>query len=104
MTNTAKMSTDTDNHPPIKMRPYRTPFAKCLIVGKAVNDMLAANIIHPSRYPWSFPIVVVDKKDGTKRFSTDFRKLNNISKKSSWLLSVIDDMLASLGKAKYFAT
>ena len=28
--------------------------------------------------------------------------LNNISKKPCWLLPVIDDMLAALGKAKYF--
>ena len=85
------------------MKPYRAPFAKCPIVDKAVNDMLAAKFIHPSRSPWSFPIVVVDKKEGIKRFCTDFRKLNSISK-FSWLLPIIDHMLAALGKAKYFTT
>ena len=48
---TVKMSIDTDNHPPIKLRPYRTPFAKPSIAHKAGNKMLAANIIHPSRSP-----------------------------------------------------
>ena len=66
--------------------------------------MLATYITHPSRSPWSVPIVAVGKKDGTKRFCTDFRKLNNISKKPRWPLPVIDDMLAALGKAKYFTT
>ena len=80
-TNMIKMSIDTGNHPPIKLIPYRTPFAKHPIVDNAVFDMLAANIICPSRSPWSFCIVVVDKKDGTKRFCTYFRKLNNILKK-----------------------
>ena len=37
-------------------------------------------------------------------FCTDFRKLNQITKTSSWPLPVIDDMLAVLGKAKYFTT
>ena len=64
------MSIDTGNHPPIKLWPYRTPFAKHQNADKAVNDMLAANIIHPSRSPCSFPIVVIDKKDGTKGFCT----------------------------------
>ena len=96
-----KMSIDTGNHPTIKLRPYRTPFAKHPIVDKAVNYMLAANIIHPSK---SFPTVVADKKDGNKKFCTDNRKLNNISKKSSWLFPVIDEMLAALGKAKYFTS
>ena len=98
------MIIDTGNQPPIKFRPYRIPFAKCPIVDKAVNDMLATNIACPSRPPWSFPIVVIDKKDGTKRFCTDFRKLNNISGKSSWPLQVINSMLAALGRAKYFTT
>ena len=103
-TNRIKMSIDTANHPSVKLKPYRTPFAKHPIVDKVVNDMLAANIIHPSKSPWRFPVVVVDKKDDTKRFCTDYRKLNNILKKSSWSLPVIDDMLAALGKAKYFTT
>ena len=81
-TNTIMMTSDTGNHPPIKLRPYRPPFSKHPIVDKTVNDMLAANIICPSGSPWSFLIVVVDKKDGTKRLCTDFKKLNNISKKS----------------------
>ena len=91
------MSIDTGNHPPIKLRPYRTPFAKHPIVGKAVNDMLAANIIHSSISPWSFAIVAVDRNNGTRRLCT-----NNISKKSSWPLKVIDDMFSALGKEKYF--
>ena len=103
-TDTIKMSIDTSDHPPIKLEPYRTPFAKRKIVNKAIDDMLEANIICPSRSLWSFPIVVVDKKNGSKRFCTDFRKLNNITKQLSWPLPVIDDMLTSLGEAKYFTT
>ena len=102
-TDTIEMNIDTSDHPPIKLKLYRTPFAQRKIIDKAIDDMLAANIIHPSRSPWHFPIVV-DKKNGSKRFCTDFRKLNNITKQSSWPLPVIDDMPASLGEAKYFTT
>ena len=48
--------------------------------------------------------MVVDKRVGTKRYCFDFRKLNNISKKSSWPLPVIDNMLDALGKAEYFTS
>ena len=48
--------------------------------------------------------MVVDKKDGTKILCAEFRKLYNISKKSSWPLAVTDYMLAALGKAIYFTT
>ena len=60
--NTIKMSIDTCNHPPIKLRPYNLPFSIHTIVDEAVNDMLTRNIIHPSRSPRSFPIVVVNKE------------------------------------------
>ena len=50
------------------------------------------------------PIVIVDKKDGSKTFCTNFRKLNLISKKLSWPFPVIDDMLAVLGKTEFITT
>ena len=40
----------------------------------------------------------------SKRFCKDFRKINLNSKKSSWPLPVIDDMLAVLGKTEFFIT
>ena len=98
------MKVDTGDHKPIKVKPYGTPFTKRPIVDKVIDDMLAANVIQPSRSPWSFPVVLVDKKDGSKRLCTEFMKLNLISKKSSWPLPVIDDMPAVLGKAEFFMT
>ena len=91
-------------HPPIKMKPYRTPLNKRTVIDNAVDEMLEAEIIQRSRSPWSFPVVVVDKKDGSKRFCVDFRQLNKITKPISYRLPVIDDILARLGKAKYFTT
>ena len=39
-----------------------------------------------------------------ERFCVEFRKLNNITKLNSYPLPVIDDILALLGKAKYFTS
>ena len=66
--------------------------------------MLEANVIRRSKSPWSFPVVIVDKKDGSKRFCVDFRKLNQVTKANSYPLPLIDDILALLGKAKYFTS
>ena len=60
--------------------------------------MLEAKIMRRSRSDCSFPVVIVGKKDGTKRFCVDFRKLNNIRKLNSYPLPLIDDILALLGK------
>jgi len=103
-TDTVKMKLDTGEHPPVKMKPYRTPLNKRAVIDNAVDEMLEAGIIRRSRSPWSFPVVVVDKKDGCKRFCVDFRQLNKITKPISYPLPVIDDILARLGEAKYFTT
>ena len=64
------------------------------ILEQLKSDMLAANIIHSSRSPWSFPTVICWQKG----WHLEIQVL------SSWPLPVIDDMLAALGKAKYFTT
>lgn len=90
------MRIDTGDHSPIKLRPYRIPMHKRPLVEEAVRDILEAVMT------WSFPIVVVNKKYGGNWFCVDFRKLNAISKPLVVPLPLIDDILALLGKAKYF--
>ncbi|VDI73500.1 Hypothetical predicted protein [Mytilus galloprovincialis] len=85
---TFKMFIDTGNHHPIKLKPYRT-IHKRPIVDKAIDEMLEANIIRRSRSPWSFPIVVFDEKDGSKRFCIDFCLLNRITKVIPYPLPLI---------------
>ena len=57
---------------------YRVPLNKREVIDKTADEMLEAGIISRSRSPWSFPVVIVDKKDGSKRFCVDFRKLNQV--------------------------
>lgn len=57
-----------------------------------------------SESPWSFPIVVVDKKYGGHRFCLDFRKLNAILNPLATPRPLIDNILALLGRSKCFST
>ena len=98
------MEIDTGDHPPIKLKPYRTPLHKRAIVDKAIDEMLEAKVIRRSQSSWSSPIVIVKKKDNTLRFCTDFRRVNAITKPMSYPLPVIDDILALLGTAKFMTS
>ena len=102
-TSRVKCTLDTGNARPIRQRPYRIPFLQRPVVEEHITKMLEAKVIRPSVSPWSSPIVVVPKRDGTKRFCVDFRKVNEVTVPNSYPLPQIDEILASLGGAKYFS-
>eukprot|EP00731_Ephydatia_muelleri_P038702 Em0868g2a len=66
--------------------------------------MLDNGIVEPSEGPWSSPIVLAKKKDGTLRFCVDYRKVNTITKRDAYPLPRIDDTLGTLGGSKFFTT
>ena len=68
-----------------------------------IEDMVKCDIIQPSRSPWSTPIMVVTKKNGTKLFCVDFRNLNNITVRDSYPLPRLKDVLNVLAGCRYFS-
>ena len=71
---------DTGDNAPFRQRPYRIPQSQLEMVDKNIEEMLNKGIIQETNSPWSQPLVIVTKKDGSPRFCVDFRKLNNITK------------------------
>ena len=69
-----------------------------------VRDMEKQGVVRPSCSPWASPVVLVLKKDGTKRFCVDYRKLNGIRRKDGYPLPRIDDILDTLGGSQYFTS
>ena len=63
--------------------------------------MLKQDIIELSESPWSSPIVLVRKKNGTMRLYIDYRKVNDVMK-DSFPVSRIDNELDALSGAEWF--
>ena len=61
-----------------------------------LDDMLLCGVIEPSHSPWALPIMLVRKKDGSRRFCVDFRKVNDCTCKDAQPLPQIDDTLDAL--------
>jgi hypothetical protein len=67
-----------------------------------VQEILNAGIIHPSKSPYSSPMVMVMKKEGSWRMCPDFRALQKLTIKEKFPISVIDDLLDELSGAQLF--
>ncbi|NYT46987.1 MAG: RNA-directed DNA polymerase [Candidatus Methanofishera endochildressiae] len=48
-------------------------------------------------------MVLVKKKDGSLRLCVDYRQLNNITKKDSYAIPRIEELLESLAGSKFFS-
>lgn len=80
------------------------PFLVHEEVARQLKNMRQDGVIHPSNSPWSSPIVMVRKKDGSHRFFVDYGALNSVTKRDTFPLPHIDDILDQLGGACYFST
>ncbi len=88
----------------VRQRPYRVPEARRQAIEEEIQQMLKLGVIEPSNSPWSSPIVLVPKPDGTLRFCNDFRRLNEISEFDGYPMPLVDELLDRLGRARYIST
>nr|CAD2206442.1 unnamed protein product [Meloidogyne enterolobii] len=88
-----------DGARPLQNRPYRYPLHLQTEIERQIKVLLKQNIIRPSSSAWASPIVLARKTDGSYRFCVDYRRLNSITKKQTYYLPRIQDLLDSaMGK------
>ena len=90
---------------PIQINPRRQPVHLQEKIDKNIEELLKNGVIKECESPWNSPIVCVKKKNTEDiRMCLDFRKLNEITERPVFPIPNVEEILDSVGNAKYFST
>ncbi len=101
-TGVAEHEISLTSYQPLPLKPYPLPHALRDTVKSEVKSMLDMNIIEPSDSPYSSPVVLVGKKDGSTRFCIDFRRLNKITVFDAEPMPNSEEIFVKLAKDNFF--
>ena len=88
----------------IRRPPYRVAPKTREKICEQINKMMELDIIEESNSPFSSPVILVKKPDGTDRFCVDYRLINAATIKDNYSLPRLDDSIENLSGATYFSS
>lgn len=85
-----------DEQKQVTQRAYILPHHQKNAMELLVNQLLNSKMIQPSVSPYSSPVILVKKKDGSWRLCVDYRQLNSNTVKNKYPIPIIKDLLDEL--------
>ena len=85
-----------DGIPPVNERPYKYPYFQKSKIKKILNELLELGSIQPSQSPFSSPVLLVRKVDGSWKKCIDYIALNKDTIKDKVPIPVVDELLDEL--------
>jgi len=95
---------NTGDAEPVKISPRPYSPLDLEKIKEFIDDAIKKGIIQESESPWSAPIVLAMKADGTTRVCVDYRGLNRVTKKDAYPIPRIDESFTRFHGARYFST
>ncbi|GFY34016.1 retrovirus-related Pol polyprotein from transposon opus [Trichonephila clavipes] len=92
------------NHLKETVRIYRIPKSLKIKIDEQIEELLRLDLIEESDAEIAYPIVCVNKKDGTLRLCVDFRALNSESVSDDFPMEDAVELIHSIGRANIITT
>ena len=90
-----------NNAKPSQCRPYRLSDDMRKVVDEQLDELLETGVIAESDgSQYASPIVIVKKRDGSARFCSDMRRLNQVSKPLYHKLPLLEDIIDVITRNK----
>ena len=68
-----------------------------------IDEIIELGVIEPSISPYSSPIVLVPKKDGSVRFCIDFRKLNKVTEFDVEPMPNMEEVINRMSEHRFYS-
>ncbi|EYC11418.1 hypothetical protein Y032_0050g1903 [Ancylostoma ceylanicum] len=103
-TELVKMEINTGENTPVKLKTRPVPLGIRTKLREMLQDLEKRAIIEKSSSEWAFPIVLVEKKDGSIRLCVDYRELIKRIKLDSYPIPTIEAILQNMAGKRFFST
>ena len=95
-------SIDTESQRPIRQGLRRHPVAHLDTIDEQVEELIRNDFVEPAASPWASSVVLVLKKDGSRKLCVDYRAVNEATYKDLYPLPHIDKCFGSMHGAVWF--
>jgi len=92
----------TDSNP-IRSKNYPVPHSLRQVIKDELAEMIRMEVVEPSDSPYSSPLLMVKKKDGTNRPVVDYRGLNRVTIFDAEPMPNADDIYARLSGPRFYS-
>jgi hypothetical protein len=100
--NVGEHQIDTQRFPPCKVAPGRLLYWEEVEVNRQINVLVELGKMRPSNSAYTYRVTLPVKKDGSRRFCGDYRPLNLQTRRDSFPMPLVEDIISQLGKSAWF--